>query len=245
MKSILTSTIIIMVIVSINAQNHSSKQSIMSFEKEIKLRIGLKYLLYLPSDYDKSDKAFPLVIFLHGAGERGSDIEAVKKHGPPMLVENGKEFPFILISPQCPESTRWNNQTLVLTALLDDIEAQYNVDKSKVYVTGLSMGGQGTWALALAQPNRFAAIAPICGWTDTFEVCRIKHLPVWVFHGAKDLVVPLIKSEEMVNALKRCGAEEINLTVYPDAGHDSWTETYNNDKLYEWLLSHSLNNLEE
>ncbi len=245
MKSMLITIIFMMMITDINAQNQSSKQTLKSFEKEINITVGFQYLIYLPIDYDKADKKFPLVLFLHGAGERGTDIEAVKRHGPPRLVETGKDFPFILVSPQCPESNRWNNQTIALSALLDEIESKYNVDERKIYVTGLSMGGQGTWSLALAQPHRFAAIAPICGWTDTFEACKIKHLPAWVFHGAKDSVVPLRESEEIVGVLKKCGAEEIKFTIFPEAGHDSWTETYNNDELYEWLLSHSLKNIEE
>lgn len=223
-------------------QGKSERQEKRKLEKEVTLRVDLQYLIYLPEDYESSDKNYPLVLFLHGAGERGNDLELVKRHGPPKLVEEGKEFPFILISPQCPEGTRWNYQTLSLIALLDEIELKYRVDKNKIYVTGLSMGGQGTWTLALTQPNRFAAIAPVCGWTDSWEVCKISHLPIWVFHGAKDNVVPVTESEQMVNAIKQCGAKEIHLTVYPEANHDAWTETYNNPELYNWLLSHSLTN---
>jgi predicted peptidase len=227
---------------NIQSQNKSDKQKHLKLEKEIKLKVELQYLLYLPEDYEKAEKEYPLVLFLHGAGERGNDIELVKRNGPPKLIEEGKNFPFILVSPQCPEQTRWNYQTQSLIALLDEIESKYRVDKNRIYVTGLSMGGQGTWSLALTQPNRFAAIAPICGWTDTWEVCKIKHLPVWVFHGAKDNVVPVTESQQMFDALKQCGAENIKLTIYPEANHDAWTETYNNPELYNWLLSHSLNN---
>lgn len=227
---------------NIQSQNKSDKQKHLKLEKEIKLKVELQYLLYLPEDYEKAEKEYPLVLFLHGAGERGNEIELVKRNGPPKLIEEGKNFPFILVSPQCPEQTRWNYQTQTLIALLDEIESKYRVDKNRIYVTGLSMGGQGTWSLALTQPNRFAAIAPICGWTDTWEVCKIKHLPVWVFHGAKDNVVPVTESQQMFDALKQCGAENIKLTIYPEANHDAWTETYNNPELYNWLLSHSLNN---
>lgn len=227
---------------NIQSQNKSDKQKHLKLEKEIKLKVELQYLLYLPEDYEKAEKEYPLVLFLHGAGERGNEIELVKRNGPPKLIEEGKNFPFILVSPQCPEQTRWNYQTQSLIALLDEIESKYHVDKNRIYVTGLSMGGQGTWSLALTQPNRFAAIAPICGWTDTWEVCKINHLPVWVFHGAKDNVVPVSESQQMFDALKQCGAENIKLTIYPEANHDAWTETYNNPELYNWLLSHSLNN---
>ncbi len=224
------------------SQKKSTKLLEQKLEKEIKIKIELQYLLYLPADYENSEKKFPLVLFLHGAGERGNDLELVKRNGPPKLVEEGKDFPFILVSPQCPSQTRWNYQTQSLITLLDEIESEYRVDKSRIYVTGLSMGGQGTWTLALAQPNRFAAIAPVCGWTDSWEVCKISHLPVWVFHGAKDDIVPVTESQLMVDALKKCGADEIKFTIYPDANHDAWTETYNNDELYKWLLSYSTKN---
>lgn len=234
---------LLVVFMSVNfSQTKSSSQRLEKLDKEVKLKVELQYLIYLPKNYETSEERFPLLLFLHGAGERGNDIELVKRHGPPKLVEEGKEFPFIIVSPQCPEGTRWNYQTLALTALLDEIESKYRVDKNRIYVTGLSMGGQGTWTLALTQPNRFAAIAPICGWTDSWEVCKISHIPIWVFHGAKDNVVPVSESQEMVKALQDCGAKEVKLTIYPEANHDSWTETYNNPELYNWLLSHSLKN---
>lgn len=222
------------------SQPKSDRMRQYKLQKQIELKIELQYLLYLPPDYDTSDKKYPLVLFLHGAGERGNEIELVKRHGPPKLVEERKEFPFILVAPQCPEGARWNYQTLSLITLLDEIESNYRVDKNRIFVTGLSMGGQGTWTLALTQPNRFAAIAPVCGWTDSWEVCKISHLPIWVFHGAKDNVVPVTESEQMVDALKQCGAKEVKLTIYPESNHDAWTETYNNPELYNWLLSHSL-----
>ncbi len=124
-----------------------------------------------------------------------------------------------------------------LAALLDDVCRRYAVDEGRLYVTGLSMGGYGTWSLAARQPDRFAAIAPICGGGDPQAAAGFAQVPAWVFHGAKDNVVPLERSEEMVQALRDAGAE-VRFTVYPDADHDSWTETYANPELYEWLLSH-------
>jgi len=210
-----------------------------NFQKEVKITLSANYLLYLPNDYSESQKEFPLVLFLHGAGERGNDLEKVKVHGLPRLVNEGKDFPFIVVSPQCPDLMLWN--TDVLSSLLDEIESIYNVDKNRIYVTGLSMGGHGTWSLALAEPNRFAAIAPVCGWADTTKANTISHLPIWVFHGAKDNVVPVKASEDMVSVLKKCGSD-VKLTIYPEANHDSWTETYNNDELYKWFLEQSLDN---
>ena len=209
-----------------------------SYVKEGDGKTRVDYLLYLPKSYPKSRKRWPLMLFLHGAGERGNDLEKVKMHGPPKLIaQEGKEFPFIIVSPQCPAGGWWSNdlQIAALNALLDDVVARYRVDADRIYVTGLSMGGFGTWRLACDYPGRFAAIAPICGGGDPARVERIKHLPVWVFHGAKDETVPLRASEAMVDALKKAGGN-VRFTVYPEAGHDSWTETYNNTELYEWLL---------
>ena len=209
------------------------------FEKTITRNLSCKYLLFLPDGYGKNKQSWPLILFLHGAGERGSDLNKVKKHGPPKIVEKQKDFPFIVVSPQCPEDDWWTDKTEVLINLLDDIVARYNVDKERIYLTGLSMGGYGSWALASEYPKRFAAVAPICGGGNRIMAFRLKDMPVWAFHGAKDSVVPLKQSEEMVNAIKARGGDA-KLTVYPDAGHDSWTETYNNEELYEWFLKHRI-----
>ncbi len=212
-------------------------QSKQSFTGKYEKEVALKYLLYLPKEYDSKEK-LPLMLFLHGAGERGDNLELVKVNGPTKLIEQGKDFPFIVVSPQCPANTRWKHEPLI--ALLDEIISKYKVDVNRIYITGLSMGGNGTWKLATEISDRLAAVVPICGWGDTFAAFMIGNLPVWVFHGAKDLVVPLKASEDMVARLKAINGNA-KLTVYPEAGHDSWTETYNNPEVYEWLLSHSLN----
>ncbi len=208
----------------------ASPQTTHTLERAVKVR--LEYLLYLPKEYDKK-AAWPLMLFLHGAGERGDNLDLVKKHGPPKLVEEGKSFPFVLISPQCPADRWWN--PVALTALLDEIVEKYKIDKSRIYVTGLSMGGFGTWSLQAHTPKRFAAIVPICGGGEAIAARHLPHVPTWVFHGAKDPVVPLARSEAMVDALKQAGGN-VKFTVYPNAGHDAWTETYANPKLYDWLL---------
>jgi predicted peptidase len=199
---------------------------------EIQVRVRLDYLLYLPQEYEAKE-SWPLLLFLHGAGERGDDLELVKKHGPPKLIEAGKEFPFIVVSPQCPKDHWW--EPIELVALLNEMKSKYKVDPDRIYVTGLSMGGFGTWRLAAYIPDRLAAIAPICGGGERYWARRFAHLPIWVFHGAKDKGVPVERSEEMVDALKERGGHP-RFTIYPEAGHDSWTETYENPKLYEWLL---------
>ncbi|MDM4014811.1 prolyl oligopeptidase family serine peptidase [Roseiconus lacunae] len=202
---------------------------------DVMVPVQLHYLLSLPEGYSDSGDPMPLLLFLHGAGERGSKLEQVKKHGPPKLIEAGQKLPFIVVSPQCGSGKIW--QPHQLTALLDDVVKKYNVDENRIYVTGLSMGGFGTWALAAYTPERFAAVAPICGGSEAFRAKALKGLPIWVFHGAKDSVVPLSRSETMVEALRKVGNEP-KFTVYPEALHDSWTETYNNPELYEWFLSH-------
>lgn len=214
-------------------------QSPQEFKETVTKTIGCKYLLFLPEGYGKKDKKWPLILFLHGAGERGSNLNLVKKHGPPKIVQDKKDFGFIVVSPQCPKDEWWPDKVETLTHLLDDIIAKYDVDESRVYLTGLSMGGYGTWSLGCAHPERFAAIVPICGGGRRFFAPRLKNTPVWAFHGAKDRVVPPSESEQMVKAVNGSGGSA-KLTVYPDAYHDSWTKTYDNPELYEWLLKHRL-----
>ncbi len=222
-------------------------QSEKAFQKRVSHKVAANYLLHLPPDYKaNAKKRWPLIIFLHGAGERGTNLSLVTKHGPPKVVKNKTDFPFILVSPQCPAGERWDNETMM--ALRQHAIDKYRVDTDRVYLTGLSMGGFGSWSLGMAYPDKFAAIAPICGGGETIPILladkrkqeQLKKLPIWAFHGAKDPVVKLEESEKMVNALKRIGSENVQLTVYPEAQHDSWTETYDNPKLYDWFLSHSL-----
>lgn len=212
------------------AVNDAGQQKPQNLERTIK--VTMKYLLYLPKDYDQKE-AWPLMLFLHGAGERGDHLESVTKHGPPKLIAEGKHFPFIVVSPQCPKGRRW--EPIELTALVDEMVQKHKADPDRIYVTGLSMGGFGTWALAAYTPNRFAAIVPICGGGEPITAKLFAYPPVWAFHGAKDTTVPLEQSEKMVEALKKSGGNA-KFTVYPKAGHDSWSETYANPQVYEWLL---------
>jgi len=205
------------------------------------------YLLFLPRDYDaNSGKRWPLILFLHGAGERGADVWRAATHGPTKYIAQHPEFPFILAVPVCPAGKIWSHE--VLLGILDDVTAKNAVDTNRVYLTGLSMGGFGSWSLALQYPERFAAVAPICGGEgalsmllslgDSTKSSALKSLPIWAFHGGKDPVVPLAESERMVAMLKKAGVTDVKLTVYPEAQHDSWTETYNNPELYAWFLAH-------
>lgn len=217
-----------------------------SFHRTFTVRQEYRYCVSTPADYgaDRS-KRWPLMLFLHGAGERGTNLDVVTLHGPPKLVKQGKDLPFVVISPQCLPGQIWDDAALI--ALVDDIIHRYRIDVRRVYVTGLSMGGYGTWSLLVHHPERFAAAAPICGGGERIRLLllsdtqktALKTLGIWAFHGAKDSVVPLEESERMIAAVKKAGNAGAKLTVYPQADHDSWTETYANPELYQWLLKHS------
>lgn len=217
------------------------------FQTAISHKVDLAYLRYLPKDYSTSGggKRWPLLIFLHGAGERGTDLGKLAVHGPPKLIKAGKEFPCIVVSPQCPADQVWDIEAL--DAWLSELLGTLAVDPKRVYLTGLSMGGYASWDWLATHPERFAAVVPICGGGTTIRLKlaqgarreELKRLPIWVFHGAKDNVVALDESQRMVEALKAIG-NPARLTVYPDAGHDSWTAAYNDPALYEWIFGQSL-----
>ena len=212
----------------------SCRQKAGAFEMTMRLR----YLLFLPTRYgDDPDQSWPLILYLHGAGERGDDLDRVKTHGIPKIVEELPDFPYVCVSPQCPSDNAWTMHNLALKGLLDSILSTHAIDPERIYLTGNSMGGYGTWGLAMAYPGMFAAIAPICGGGMPRWVGSLKNVPVWAFHGAEDPVVPLEQSQSMVEALRACGGD-VKLTVYPEVGHDSWSQTYDNPELYEWFLQH-------
>ncbi|MCX5662261.1 MAG: dienelactone hydrolase family protein [Planctomycetota bacterium] len=203
---------------------------------------GCRYLLYSPAGAGTHNPAstarrWPLVLFLHGSGERGDNLDLVAVHGPPKLIEAGHDYPCFVASPQCPDGGIWS--PALLLRLLDDLESRLPVDRARVCVTGISMGGYGTWEIARTAPQRFAAIAPICGGAPPLWSWVLKGLPIWAFHGDKDSVVPVEQSKDIIDWMIREKAEPPpRLTIYKGVGHDSWTETYNNPKLFEWLLSH-------
>lgn len=218
-------------------------QTKQTFKRPVSHPAKLNYWLHLPPHYQQGGDPWPVVLFLHGAGERGSNLNAVLKHGIPKVAERD-QLPFICISPQCPKHSWWLLHLDELMGLIDDTLENYNGDRSRVYVTGMSMGGNGTWAMAYRYPDRFAAIAPVCGH-DLFMTGvtenpkQVVHLPIWAFHGAADPIVPIHESAWLCDQLTKTGAD-IRFTVYPFAEHDSWTETYDNPEFYQWLLSHRL-----
>lgn len=209
-------------------------------QQEVYSTALLDYLLFMPTNTSaRVNGKFPLLISLHGIGERGNDLQLLKRDGLAKMLDGYNSFPFIVVSPQCPTSTEWyydRTDTLVKT-LIDDVVARYPVDSTRVYMTGYSMGGIGSWDMAIRHPNLFAAVAPIAARGEAYtSICGMKEVPVWAFHGAKDDVVALFKAEAIVKALQDCGGT-VKFTVYPDAYHDSWTRTYNNRELYDWLLN--------
>jgi len=201
--------------------------------------LNQEFLLYRPKGMDASSKA-PLLIFLHGRGKRGQNIGDMKGVGRWMLFGNVEKHKLLLVMPQCLKGKDgkgwWNVGDLNL--LLEHLKKNYNIDEDRIYLAGYSMGGFGTWAWAMSQPKAFAAIAPVSGGGDARRVAAIKHVPIWVFHGKNDKIVPHKRSEEMVEALKSSGAEKVKFTSYPDHGHDTHGVTFRNSELYKWLLSH-------
>lgn len=197
----------------------------------------INYLLYLPSSYGRDIVTqWPLIIFLHGSEERGDDPDMVKEFGIPSWLDARDDFPFIVISPQCPTGLRWSPAWI--KSILDEAEGKLRVDESRVYLTGFSMGGYGTWDTAVAYPERFAAIAPIAGGGNAGLAGRLKDMPIWAFHGEMDVNVPVTESISMVDAVKPY-TKDVKLTIYPNMTHDVWTMTYKNNDLYSWFLSHA------
>ena len=196
-----------------------------------------QFWLYLPDRYAESEEKLPLIIYLHGSSRRGRDIEQVKANGLPPLLDADPDFEFVVASPQAlsnyPWQASWRPNDLIL--LLDHLLSSYRIDPGRVYLTGLSMGGYGTWATIAEYPERFAAAIPICGGGDPEWGEAIGTLPVWAFHGDDDAVVPVERSIEMVDLIEAAGGNA-RLTRYPGVGHDSYTRTYANPEIYRWLL---------
>ena len=233
--------------------------------KTLRLKDGTEriYQVWVPLDYT-ADKKWPVILFLHGAGECGTDGEKVLIQGLPKEIRkrDGK-FEFIVVIPQCesmrpkepaPEAAkeapkakgdrfggRWGwidaQEELVMAALAATLK-EYSCDTDREYLTGLSMGGFGTYLLALKYPKEFVALVPICGGGDTGRAKEFADIPIWIWHGDADKTVPVDRSRKMVEALKAAGAKELKYTEVPDVGHNSWDNTYASDELWTWLLNH-------
>jgi predicted peptidase len=202
------------------------------FEVRGPVAVKVDFLLFLPQGYEKSQQRWPLMLFLHGGGESGTNVVDVKRNGPPRYVESHPDFPFILVSPQTKGG--WGIRTPM--ALLDDVISRYRVDTRRIYLTGVSMGGGSTWALAAVYPQRFAAIVPVSGSSNPADARKLAAMPIWVFHGAKDPIISVEYSRKMVAAIKAVGGN-VRYTEYPEAHHNIWKRTYDNPELYQWLLA--------
>jgi len=213
-----------------SAQSHLIQDEMETVTKE-----DLKYYLYYPENYFSSpNENFGLLLFLHGGGESGRDVKEIKETGPPKLLVEGKQFPFLILAPQNPHEKKWWNTQAVIQ-LLDSVVDSNRVDKKRIYLTGLSRGGSAAWELATQYPEKFAALAVVCGmaplpyahWID-------KDLPIWVFHGDQDEVIDVEESDQMVKKLKEMGYQ-VQYTRYKGVGHNVWDRAYTTDSLYTWM----------
>ncbi|MCU0493570.1 MAG: prolyl oligopeptidase family serine peptidase [Chloroflexaceae bacterium] len=212
----------------------------LQFERRISRTVRFNYLLFLPRSYTDDGEPWPLILFLHGSGERGDDLNLVRQRGIPQLVDGQPDFPFVVLAPQCPQNTIWSVHLDGLDALLDALLDDYNIDPDRVAITGMSMGGSGAWHMAVTFPRRFAAVVPVCGGRDWYvgsasQVGIIRHVPVWAFHGKKDKNIAYTDTERLVEALQESGGE-VRFTLYPKLGHNCWDAAYATEELYEWLL---------
>lgn len=218
----------------------SAQKQLIEGEEETLIRENLQYYLYFPETYEKNEsELFPLLLFLHGGGESGDSLAVLKKNGPPKMLAEGKQFPFMVLAPQNPHKKQWWNVRAVMK-LLDTVMTQYRVDPKRIYLSGLSRGGSASWELAVQYPDRFAALAVVCGMAPVPYASWInKDLPIWVFHGTEDRSIPFSESEAMVAALKQMGYD-VTFTVYEGVGHDSWIQAYQTEALYDWMMKQKL-----
>ncbi|MFZ9031396.1 MAG: prolyl oligopeptidase family serine peptidase [Robiginitalea sp.] len=212
---------------------------LVSGKEQVSVTETLGYFLYYPPEYSgQKGKEFPLLLFLHGGGESGTSLDEVRKNGLPKLVSEGAEFPFLILAPQNPHEKQWWNVRAVM-ALLDKVVSDNRVDPKRIYLTGLSRGGNACWEMATQFPDTFAAMAVVCGMTPVPYAHWIdRSLPIWVFHGTEDPVIPFSESEQMVQKLQGMGYD-VRLTAYEGVGHNSWERAYKEEGLYDWFLEHS------
>lgn len=205
-----------------------------TFSGVVRKRVRLRFLIWTPRQATRPARGWPLLFFLHGSGERGDDLSRLKVHGPPKHAAAGADYPFVLVAPQVPEGLAWDSDAL--EALRAHLVRRLPVDADRVLMTGLSMGGIGTWNYAVDYPDRLAGIAPVSGIGDIDRAARVARLPIWAFHGARDDAVPLAGAREMVDAVRAAGGN-VKFTVYPEVGHDAWEPAYADPLLYDWLLA--------
>lgn len=205
------------------------------FKKE---ESSLKYILTTPSNYDKSEK-LPLMVFLHGAGERGEDLNALKRYCIPKLFTQNQDYDglrVITLSPLCPQERTWYDYKWEVISLIDEIASEYNVERDQISLSGISMGGFGAWEIALQAPDMFSAIAPICGGGMNWRGWYVRNIPIRVYHGRRDDIVPISQSEAMVNSVRLQGGN-VEFTVFDDLGHCCWDRAFEETDLIKWLAN--------
>jgi predicted peptidase len=202
-----------------------------TFEATLSRRVTLPYRAWLPAE--SVSKPWPLILFLHGSGERGKDLAFVERNGPPRYVRS-HPLPCIVIAPQLGEGQTWSADAVL--ALLDRLEGAYAIDTTRVSLVGLSMGAYGAYETAIAAPHRFAALLNVSGAGNPVEVCRLAALPTWIVHGGKDDVIPVDWGREMARRLESCKGN-VRWTLEPEAGHDAWTKLFDDPATYDWLLA--------
>ncbi|WP_233789461.1 alpha/beta hydrolase-fold protein [Sphingobacterium sp. HMA12] len=202
-----------------------------------KPKANYKHLTYLPKSYNTDKSKYPLVIYLHGGSQKGNNLEKLKIYGLPYLVDQRKEFDFIMVAPQCPEGKYWSTENW-FDSLYDEVTSKYRVDKSRVYVTGISMGGYGTYITALDHPEKIAAIVPLCGGindNDTTRICTLKDIPILTYHGTADDEISKQETERIADFLNKC---EGNIIFHRIAGEGHGIQYLyeTNTEIYEWML---------
>ncbi|MBO6830797.1 MAG: prolyl oligopeptidase family serine peptidase [Allomuricauda sp.] len=213
------------------AQSHLVADELETVTKE-----NLKYYLYYPEHYFDSEETFGLLLFLHGGGESGRALEEIKDTGPPKMLAEGKQFPFLILAPQNSHAKKWWNTEAVIQ-LLDSVTRMNRVDKNRIYLSGLSRGGSAAWELATQYPDKFAAMAVVCGMTPLPYAHWIdQEMPIWVFHGDQDDVIDVEESDKMVAKLRDMG-HDVRYTRYKGVGHNAWDRAYTTDSLYTWLAN--------
>lgn len=208
-------------------------------KKQIIKEIEYNYLLILPDDYENKDK-WPLIIYLHGRCDRGNDLNILYNNGIPKIIKNGLKLPFIILAPQCKNTSFWGLEIDNLNGLIQEIIVKEKIDKNRVFVTGFSMGGYAAWMLADNNPNSIKGIIPVCGGVPDEagypeRLNKLKEKSIWIFHGLKDDIVPIKEANLIIDYYDSIG-KKINITIYNDKDHNIWDETYKNEELYKWML---------
>lgn len=226
---------LILLIATLMFQACAAQSHLVQGELETVTKENLKYYLYYPEDYFASEnEEFGLLLFLHGGGESGRNVEEIKDTGPPKMLAEGKQFPFLILAPQNAYANKWWN-TDAIVQLLDSVVNTNRVDKKRIYLTGLSRGGSASWELATQYPDKFAAMAVVCGMTPLPYAHWIdKEMPIWVFHGDQDDVIDVEESDKMVEKLRKMG-HDVRYTKYKGVGHNAWERAYTTDSLYTWF----------